>query len=406
MNKKILTLLTAVLACLTSCGQTDDGIHRYNTKDFTLSKQLFVDTIPIEFIGNQIYIPVYIQGQRHLFNLDTGSSQGIAYRGTDIRLSTPLGGINARDANGRIDTIPVVEYPEFRLGTAHGIAVSGYKATLLTRPKRQYVYDGIIGFDLFNKGIQAKIDVKRKRLILTDIKNYFDQEPGFEIKYRLQRWTPYIAVNTFLDHEEQVLFDLGATDFFTMNKGHFDSERMKDPRIPGMIDETTYGQTVQGSYGAEKKDLIFYITFPNLPWGNFTFRNVHGKTTQGDSKIGGAILNYGTLVINPKKKRMKFWSYTGGNSVEVDNKVSDVTFMERDGRIVVATIRHHSIYYIEGFREGDELLAIDGKPIDSPQSAERFVEEKSLKRVYRLYDHRGFTKEIVIKKETADEKQP
>lgn len=194
-TKRFIQIFAILLLPLVSRAQVDDGIHRYNT-NFTVSAINFVDTIPILIMGNQVFIPVYIEGKRHLFNLDTGSSQGIAYVGSGISYSQPLGTINSKDANGRIDTIEVVKFPEISLGSTQGIKIRNYVGSLLNRPKRHYIYDGIIGFDLFNKGLQAKIDVKRKRLIITDIKNFFDKEPGFELKYKLQRWTPYVEVNT------------------------------------------------------------------------------------------------------------------------------------------------------------------------------------------------------------------
>ena len=166
--------------------------------------------------------------------------------------------------------------------------------------------------------------------------------------------------------------------------------------MPKLVEETTYGQNTVGSYGAEKRDLIFFLRFPTLPWGNFTFRNVHSYTTQGDSKFGGAILNYGTFVINPKRKRMKFWSYTGGNSVEVNNHIDDVSYMEDDGQTVVASIRHTSEYYKDGFREGDVVVSVDGRMVSGIDDFNniKFTKGKTYK--FILKDSRGFNKEIEV----------
>lgn len=71
---------------LSASGQKGDGMHRYNTHELTIGETNFVDTIPIVFAGNQVYIPVYINGQRHLFNLDTGSSQGCRLHRRKYRL--------------------------------------------------------------------------------------------------------------------------------------------------------------------------------------------------------------------------------------------------------------------------------------------------------------------------------
>ena len=152
MRQTVLYIIIyiAVMLPLSASGQKGDGMHRYNTHELTIGETNFVDTIPIVFAGNQVYIPVYINGERHLFNLDTGSSQGVAYIGTNTGYSAPLGNINSRDANGLTDTIPIVEYPELRLGTPSGLSLRGYKASLLPRHGHLFFYVGFIGLDLFN----------------------------------------------------------------------------------------------------------------------------------------------------------------------------------------------------------------------------------------------------------------
>lgn len=398
MTRRILYIIILALSAVLGAGaQKSDNMHRYNTKEITIGRKDFVDTLQIEFVGNQIYIPIYINGKRHLFNLDTGSSQGVAYIGTDTGYGQPLGGINSRDANGLTDTIPVVEFPELRLGSADGLSVRGYKASLLRRNGRHYIYDGIIGFDIFNKGLQAKIDVRRRHLIITDRKNFFAEDTGYAMKYKLKRWTPYLNVNTWLDYKEPVLFDMGSTDLFVVNKAHFDSERKKDPRVPSLVEETAYGQNALGSYGAEKHDLIFYLKFPTLSWGKFTFSNVHSFTTQGDSKIGASILVYGTFVINPRKKQIIFSPYDGGNSVEVNNHVDDISYMEDDGHTIVASLRHTSDYYKYGFREGDVVISVDGTPVNGFDDLTRRRLQDGKTHKFILRDLRGFDKEIDIR---------
>ena len=100
---------------LSASGQKGDGMHRYNTHELTIGETNFVDTIPIVFAGNQVYIPVYINGERHLFNLDTGSSQGVAYIGANTSYSAPLGNINSREGDivVSVDDKPIGTLDEF-----------------------------------------------------------------------------------------------------------------------------------------------------------------------------------------------------------------------------------------------------------------------------------------------------
>lgn len=366
----------------------NDGMHRYST-DFTLSENNFVDTIPIIFSGNQIYIPVYIDGKRHLFNFDTGSSQGIAYVGSGISYSAPLGNINSRDANGLVDTIKVVKFPDLQLGSNNGLKISGYVGSLIKRPGKHYFYDGVIGFDIVNKGLQLKIDARAGHMILTDRKDFFKQESGLKMKYKLTRWTPYLTSVPFLSVKEPTLFDTGMGEFYVISRSTFDKYRKQDPRVPMMVEETTYGSMTQGSFGAEKNGLMFYIKFPALKIGEASFNDVHGYTTQGGTKLGATLLNYGSLVIDGKHKTMKFQPYNGGASIEVDNIPRPISFTELDGKVVATTIRHRSDLYINGLREGDIILKVNGKEVSSETDVKTTKGTKII-----AHDSRGFDKEI------------
>lgn len=399
MRRPTLLFLAACVATAAFSQKMDDGMHRYSL-DFTLSAVNFVDTIPIVAEGDQIYIPVTINGRQHLFNLDTGSSQGVVYQGGTVAYGLPVGKVNSRDANGRIDTIPAVRFPTFQLGR---LTVSGYTGSLLSRPPGRYPYDAIIGFDLFNKGLQGKIDLRRKQLILTDRKDFFAAEPGFVMKYKLKRWVPYVKTNPFLKYKEETLFDTGSQELYAMNKGAFDRERFKDVRVANMIEDVEEGQSAIGNYGAERSGQVIYMQFPELPWGDFRFLNVHAHTTQGDTRIGTQLLNYGTLVVDPKQKELKFQPYPAEEGmamplqVEADNKLADIAYIPtQDGRAMVGLVRRGTPAHANGFRQGDIILRINDDAIASFDDFKSYPFVKGRRYVFTLLSARGFKKEIAV----------
>ncbi len=390
MKRLPFLLALAVLVVASAYKWPDDGMHRYNT-DFTIGKTDFIDTIPVIFSGNQIYVPVYIDGKRHLFNFDTGSSQGMAYKGTGIGYTEPLGKIQSKDANGRVDTIPVVGFPEMRLGSAKGLAIRGYVGSQVARPGKHYFYDGVIGFDLINKGLTVKVDTRASQMIITDRRDMFTADRRLKMKYKLQRWTPYLTSVPFLSVKVPTLFDTGLSDFYVINKGVFDKYRVKDPRVPMMVEESTYGSTTVGVYGAEKSGLMFYIKFPTIRVGDATFISVHGYTTQGDTKLGGALLAYGTLVVDGRKKTMWFCPYDGNPTTAINNEMKDIALTDLDGQVVVTTIRHRSDLYRNGLREGDIILKVNGNAVSS--SAELSLQKGT---IIIAHDSRGFNKEVEL----------
>lgn len=390
--KRALLILATVLSVAQLEAQPNDGMYRYSL-DFTLSQKDFVDTIPIMVKDEQIYIPVTIDGQQHLMNFDTGSSQGVAYEGASWPYSRPIGKVDSRDANGKRDTIEVVRFPDFMMGS---LSVSNYKGSLLRRMDGNYTDEGIIGFDLVHKGLLIKIDLRAKYMIITDKPKFFDHEAGYSVKYKLRRFVPFININTFLSHQEPVMLDLGAQDLFSMNKQSFDKERFNDARVARLVEETTTGQSAIGNFGAEKENLILYLHFSKMLWGKLPLLDVHAMTTQGDSKIGAQLLEYGTLTIDGKRKRLKFAPYDAADSVVIDNKLDNITYVPLQGRAVVGTIRHTSKQYKNGFRQGDIILKINGDSIGTFADFQNYHFVKGYKYIFTLRSLRGFNKEVVV----------
>ena len=199
-------------------------LHRYNP-NFGLSAENFCDTISIDVEDDLILVPVQIDNKVYRFCLDTGSSQGMVYANSNIPDLVPLGNIISRDANNHVDTVQVIQLPPFTLNPSlnpspldakrrfrsvaekepslnpsqpslnpsqpsQELTVSGYVASLMPRHSISDKYDAIIGFDLFNRGICAKIDKQRGLLILTDEKKLFraEEKVGYTLRYKL-KWS-------------------------------------------------------------------------------------------------------------------------------------------------------------------------------------------------------------------------
>lgn len=362
---RTLCILLSMLSLSSSC---QSQIHQYNP-NFEISARNFCDTIPIEIEDDQIYLNVEIQGRRYRFNLDTGSSQGMVFRGDFLRSCKELGNIISRDANNHLDTVKVVQMPSFRLGK---IRISGYVASLMPRPSVSNKYDAIIGFDLFNRGLCAKIDARRKLLILSDRKKIFDYESGYTLKYKLKWFVPYVTVSPFIRHDDQALFDLGSKSLYTMSKQSFDEHVVKDlsrlsrplgADIQRQVEGRTVGQMSIGGHGAEQRGEVVFLKLDRLKWGEFAFEDLRTMTTQGASRIGAELLRYGNVIINPFKKTITFQPFTISDRVTIGNKPMRVAFVPRGNKATVGLVHPQSDAYKAGLRSGDTILQIDDREI-------------------------------------------
>lgn len=82
--------------------------------------------------------------------------------------------------------------------------------------------------------------------------------------------------------------------------------------------------------------------------------------------------------------------------MEINNHIDDVSYMEQDSKTVVASIRHTSEYYKDGFREGDIVVSVDNKSIGTLDEFNAIKFEKGKSYKFILLDARGFNKEITV----------
>ncbi len=410
-------------------------LHRYNP-NFGLSAENFCDTISIDVEDDLILMPVRIDNKVYRFCLDTGSSQGMVYANSNIPDLVPLGNIISRDANNHVDTVQVIQLPPFTLPTnSSQLTVSGYVASLMPRHSISDKYDAIIGFDLFNRGICAKIDKQRGLLILTDEKKLFraEEKAGYTLRYKLKWFVPYLYVSPFVRHTDEALFDTGAPLFYTMSRESFDSHLASDlanlhknlgAGIERQVEGRAEGHLTLGGFGLEKKDEVVFLHLDRLKWGDFAFTDLHTITTQGASKIGAKLLDFGTVIINPFRKHITFQPFPnevpssgeeglgvvarpspsgelegGSSSVRVGNKQFSVAFVPYKGQAVVGLIWEGSPPYKAGMRQGDVILQIDQRPINSFADFQRFGFIKGERHRFRLRDQQGVEKivECIIK---------
>lgn len=346
--------LTILLSLL--CIEADAQLARYR-HDFTLNRSDFVDSIAIEWDNNQLFLPVDINGRRYRFLFDTGAAQAVVYADTPIDGCTPAGFIRSHDAVGAVDTVKMVMLPPMTIGS---LTIKGCQATIQHRPVRGRNIDGIIGFNLVNGGMSAKIDVRNRLLILTDRRNFFKRESGVETRYKLKYHVPYLMVSAAAPFKELTLFDTGSRGLYTMNRRSFDACAAKlGSQADTLVEGRSMGRHAIGHFGIEKLYEVVFLHLQQLRVCNYAFRDVHTLTTQGESSLGAGLLNYGALIFNPRKKRVRFQPYNQQTEVLIANKQLDIAFVPERGMASVGLVWEQGEPYKLGFRQGDEILKID-----------------------------------------------
>lgn len=339
----------------------DAQTYRYNLK-FTFTEKNFVDTIPIEFDNDQLFIPVEVGGQRLRFKLDTGSAMACIYEDSPIRNLKEVGQIQSIDATGTKKSVKVVALPTIHMGRS--LTIKGYTACVHRRMVRRNREDGIIGFDLFNKGLAAKIDTRRGVMIVTDLRLLLQEMTGEVLRYQLKRFTPFVKVCPIAGEEETVLFDTGCRELYAMNKQQFDTYERYHPEMSEYVEGRGRGSIAIGHFGAEHSSEIVLLALPRLRLNRFELRDVHCQTFQGNSYLGASLLKYGVMVINPFRKQLIFQPYDTSDYCMVSNPQLEIAIVPtRDNKPCVGIVWEKSEAYKQGFRSGDIIEQVDGVPV-------------------------------------------
>ena len=389
MNR-LLTLI-AFLQAIALPGFAQSG--SYNLK-FTLSEHNFADSIAIEMRDGRVIVPLAVGGRTRRFMLDTGAAQAIVYTDSDIEGCKSAGSIKAYDALGQQNMVPLVVLPPVTLGR---LTLTGLQATVYERPKGLKDFDGIVGFDLICKGIAMKIDVENHLLVITDRKKHFAEESGFESRYKLRAWmhTPYLTLEPVRGYSEEALFDTGSSRLYAMG---YQSAAQAMPRLlaanPAQLEGRATGSFAVGLHGREQEAEVVFLGLDSLVWGAFALRDVHTKTTQGNSYLGAGVLRYGAVTFLPWRRVVRFQPYEGGSSALVANRQVEKVVSDVDGLPTVTFVWRRGKAFEAGLREGDVLLRVEGKELKNFDEYAHF--RYLIGRVYTFVvrDPRGINKEV------------
>lgn len=382
----MLCFLGLMLSC---SSQAQLARYRY---DFTLNRSNFVDTIAIEWERGQVLLPVEIGGKTYRFLFDTGAAQAVVYADSPVEGCRPAGLIRSQDATGAIDTVQLVTLPPVSLGH---LTLTGCQATILRRPVAGRNIDGIIGFDLINRGLSAKIDVNHRLLILTDCKDFFRNEQTFSTRYKLKYHVPYIKVCPAGRFREFTLFDTGSRSLYGMSRQSFDACRAKTgAEADSLIEGRSLGRHAIGHFGSERLSEVFFLHLQCLSAFDHAFCDVHTLTTQGESHLGAGLLNYGAVIFLPHKKRICFQPYNQQVKTIVSNRQQDIAFVPEGAMPSVGLIWEQGEPYRLGFRQGDIITKIDDTPILSFTQFVTYPFIIGREYLFTVKDPRGFSRQI------------
>lgn len=395
--KRILYLLFAMLS------QTivlHAQLGRYKA-DFSVSACEFTDSVDIEWVDDQVYVPVRVMGRTLRFLLDTGASQAVVFHNSWLAEGPSVGSIISHDATGRADTVQMVMLPPLQLGS---VMLTGCRATVHQHATPGI--DGILGFDLVNGGLSLLIDVKRQKLFISNCRNFLHSSLASDgrtvnpcrsegVRYWLNYHVPYVMAVPFGHTRLRALIDTGSRHFFAMNKSSFDRVVGDSKSVPYLtIEGRSYGSHITGHYGVEAAGEVVFLQHGRFLFGHTSFCDLHSVSTQGGTHVGAPILNYGRLAFCARHRRMLFMPYSEEQPISVGNRQLEIAFVAYRGMPQVGLVWEQGVPFRQGFRQGDIIEQIDHLPVTSLRQFRRWPFERGREYLFTVADSLGRKREV------------
>lgn len=365
---KAMTIILVSLTSLQSAAQIAKAF------DFNIANTDFVDTVKIKIWDGAAVVPVEINGVVRNMLFDTGAQTGFWIGKEEDWMIASGDSVKTVDSQKAMHKKAIHKCPTIKMGN---ISIENYPI-IVDNGLSQYtcgIIDGALAFDLIcKKGLSFKFDTKDSLMIVTDRKGFFaKEEKGHKIlKYDSSR--PTFFVN-FPFSKIRMLFDSGNVGgWFDLPQELLDRWGKSDQKMKQKIDEMTLHSDTSvlssaGVFGATYDTVAYRILrIPQVEIGDLTFKDLCISTNTATLKLGTAVMQHASLIIDAPKRRFVLLPHDGMSEVVVANKITrGLSFRPaEDGDtlgVARAIVKKGLDAYKKGVRSGDYLISIDGIPI-------------------------------------------
>jgi hypothetical protein len=318
----------------------------------------FLYEIPFEYRKNSIVIPVSIGNKTYDYIFDTGGFNNLtdemqAANGFPVLTTQTVGSSNKLKKQVNIvkaDSVSIggLILKDVAMLQMNYSDVPGINCT---------INGGLIGSSIIKKFIW-KIDYINKKIIVTDRKTILPSSPA-TIKIPVsfdQRLMPHIELR-INGNDEKALFDLGSNTLFSLTQKtayKYTNEKNSAAII---------GAATEGGNGVLKQD-VFFFKANDISIGNAQYINkpvVYAKYNNVNL-IGNPVIKDYIITLNFPDGEM-YWEPIASSSQKEGWKSFGFTLAYQDGKVKVATLYAEYAADKSGLRVGDEIVAIDGKPL-------------------------------------------
>jgi hypothetical protein len=391
MKKHILSLLLVIATSFAATAQKNP----YDRIKF--SRHGFVDTVKIKIWNGAVIIPVEINGEIKDMMFDTGSPCGLWIGNEEEWMALSGDSLLVSDAQKTAKMKSFMLFPPMKMGE---ITIENYPM-MVDDAIRDYIcdkFDGVLGYDIVARGLSFKFDTKDSLMIVTDRKRLFSKEEKRrpKLKYKWYHKTnPKIWVKLPFSRIK-LQFDSGSIG------GWIDLPEDL-ATLWGLDDYTVRRDTTiltHAGFFGNTADTVFARTllFSEVEIGGITLQDMYVSTADRVMKIGSAVMEHNSLIINAKKRHLVLLPHDGNTVQYVGNEdKKGLRFVLADKNdtlgVMKAVVRKDGEAYKKGIRTGDYLVSVNGILVTDYCSCRNLFTDSNAKRlVFRTPE--GTKKEV------------
>jgi predicted aspartyl protease len=345
---------------------------RQNQADFRIASGADSARVPFDLFGNNILVRIRINGSRYVwFVFDSGASVNVINERAAKSLGLTTTGTSTLDALGGTARGSFVEGVTISIS---GVEVSNQRVVsvpldALSEYSGRDV-QGLIGNN-FIQNFVVEIDYHNRTLTFHDPKTYNLSGAGDALELENRGGNPFVKAELSPDGRAKITdwfeIDTGSSGTFSVNRPFAEKQRLLE-----LIPKTKMAEGAGGAgVGGETKSIETRVASVTL--GRYKLdkpvisisQDAEGYGESADAGfIGTDLLRRFTVTLDYRARRMLLRPNADfGEPFEVNMSGLELVTKADDFKVVkIKHVRAGSPAAQAGLREGDEVVAVDGRP--------------------------------------------
>ena len=326
-------------------------------------KKEYSFTIPFEYVRNMIIIQPEINGKKRKFIFDSGAPTSITNAFAKELVLTIAGKSAVIDGFSNIDTVDMVVMPDIKMVDVTFTEIGA----IITSPifHECVNLDGMIGSNFFQNSVVQILFKERKLIISSNIKYHHLKNNFISDLYLGYYKNPYLLIKINGAIIDNVLFDTGAGEFFTMSEKMYNNFRadFDTTKI-----EMGSGACGFSAFGIEESGIKQRTILNNIIFCATKFKNVPVMPANtDDSRIGVFMLQHGDITIDYVYSKLYF--KPNKKEFNKNKKLWNINPTFYKGKTIVGYVWGETAKEVSF---GDEIISMDNKPVTLSSFCEYF----------------------------------